>query len=182
MKVSVNLLQEAQKLRMRLRRIGLVLQSASVVTLGVFGILVFLLLSYTLFLGRKQANLSKSIVEQETKIEGLRAVEAKQLLVQQKIKLAETVVRDPSLPYDLATELYELAVTGPNVRSVSTVKGDGTVRLSSEVDNVLLLVESLDELVDFAKDHGVIVLMGNSFSRNDKGIYNFQITLTIEER
>ena len=182
MKLSINLLQETQRIKGRLRRMGLAIQSASVVVLIVFGVFIFLLFSYTLVLGRKQDNLSKSIAEQKTVIERMRPVEAKQVIIHQKLGLAGKVVGEPSLPYGLVSELYDLS-QGHNLKESKAqgVRGETVIQLQAKADDVFSLVSFLDALSDFAKERGAIRLTGSNFARTAEGTYRLQILFEIEE-
>lgn len=181
MRVAINLLQESQKIKARLRRMGLALQTASVAVLIAFGVLVFLLFSYTLFLDSKNKNLSQAIEKQVAAVEELRVVETKQVLVRQKLKLASQVIFEPSLPYDVATDLFDLASSRMKVGGVSSAKGDEIIHLTKvEASEVFSLNNFLDELVEFAKQHNAKLLMADSLSRGGEGSYSFQISITYE--
>ena len=83
MKLSINLLQESQKLRSRLQRMGLLLQTVSLVVLTVFGVIVFGILSYTFFLSSRYEGLMEDSREVKDSIKSMQSIESKQFLIKQ---------------------------------------------------------------------------------------------------
>lgn len=181
MKRSINLLQEAQSIQLKLKRMGLLVQTASLVILGVFGALVAILLSYTLFLNRQHKKLVERISEQEKIVEDLRAAESKQLVIKQKLGLAKKIVDEPSLPYKLLNQAYLLASDSAEVVSAEASKGDQTVVFTVNIADVFALVGFMDELVDFSKENPVLKLVSNSVVRSQDLSYRFEFSLKVEE-
>jgi hypothetical protein len=181
MTVSVNLLQEAQQMRTRLRRAGLAIQSASIVVLVAIGLLVFFLLSYTLILARQEKRLAEDILEQEEIIESMRSLENKQFLIKQKLSLAHLVVREPSLKQDLVSRLYLFLAERATVSEVRTQWGDPFVNFTGLSGDVFSLVNLLNDLTGFSEEEEVERVVGNSFFRTQEEGYQFQITFEFEE-
>ena len=180
MKSSINLLQEAQQIQARLRKFGLVLQTASIVTLAIFGGFVFLLLSYTLILNRQQNSIGEAIDEQKQIVEGFRSAESKYLLVKQKLSLSRKAVSEPSIPYDLLIPLYELTQTQVTVGEAKSERGQTFVGLSGQAEDVFSLVQFLDSLDAFAREHQAVRVIGKGFSRSGgTGEYRFEIAFEI---
>ena len=180
MKSSINLLQEAQQIQARLRKFGLMLQTASIVTLGIFGGFVFLLLSYTLILNRQQSSIAEAIDQEKQNVEGFRSVESKYLLVKQKLTLSRKAVSEPSIPYDLLISLYDLTRTQVTVGEAKSERAQTFVGLSGRAEDVFSLVTYLDSLDDFAREHQAFRVMGRGFSRSgNTGEYRFEIAFEI---
>lgn len=178
MKVTINLLQETQQIQARLKRIGLVIQSASIVVLVVFSGLAFIAFSYRLYLARRQERILNNISELKGQVERLRSKEARYLLVKQKLQFVAEVMKEPGTRYDLATKVYDLARKIVEVRSVSI--DEAGLSISGEAPDVFALVDFIQELQEFSQERGVGAIQGESFARTTEGSYRFFITLELE--
>lgn len=182
MRLSINLLQEAQQMQARLRRVGLYLQTGSIATLVAFGVVIFGLLSYTLILNRQLGRLEDAISEQMAIIESLRSVESRHLLVKQKLMLSRKALSEPSLPYEVLVDLYALADSAVAVGEVSAQKGVRLINLGGEADNVFSLVRFVGELSEFAQRNNSVRVIGKSFARSsDASSYRFNIVFEVSE-
>lgn len=177
MKAAINLLAEARQIEARLRRLGYFLQSVSVATLVGVGVVVFLLLSYTLVLGRQQERVRESIRDQELRIENARGKETKHLLLKQKLTLAGQAVSEASLPYIVGLAFFERASEYSMVRGLESTQGDSAIHVSGEAVDVFSLVGMLDGLADFAREQQAVRLIGEGFSRTKEGTYDYSLKL-----
>ena len=177
MKISINLLQETQQLQARLRRMGLALQSGSIIILLAFGAVVFFILSYTFWSDRQAARLSEDISEKKAAIELLRPLESRLLFVKQKLSYTGKVLGERGVRHELVTDLYAASTADVVVSDIAITEGADALSLSATTTDVFSLVKFLDQLLVFASERDITRISGGSFSRTENGNYMVEISL-----
>ncbi len=181
MKVSINLLQETQKVHSKIKRFGLLVQTISIVTLIGFGFIVFLVFSYALFLQSQFGHIAENIGERKSEVETFRAKETKQSLVSYKLKLGKRAIDTHSIRSDLATEYYNFVRERAQVIGVEVVENSLDVKLAIRSEDVFSLVTTLEAVERFAQSQGVQVIQSDGFSFEEDGSYEYSLTLTYPE-
>lgn len=153
------------------------LQTASVISLLVLAVIVFLLLSYTLIVGRQVDRLEAATQKQKDVIGSLRPVETKHVLLKQKLSFAEKIISEPSIPYEVALDFFVIAHQESSVLGMDTGKETPGIVLGGSVPDVGSLVVFLDRLVAFSKEHSAIRLIGEGFNRTPEGEYQYTVLL-----
>lgn len=177
MKFSINLLQESQKLRARLKRIGLIMQTVSFFVLIALGVGVFILLSYTLVLSNQQKNISEQVAEKEKEIESYRLIEVKQFLVQQKLMFVVRAIDEYGVKHELVTDFYTFVRSYVQMDKLSISKANDMLIFDARALNVFELINFLEALVDYSEENKFSRAIASGFSRGSSGSYSFSIIL-----
>ena len=179
MNISINLLKESQHLQARLRRMGLMLQTGSLVVLVAFAAVVFFTISYLVWSQTQANRLNSDIDQAKVSIEEMRPRESKLLYVKQKLSFATRVLGEPGLRHDLATELYRIAEGEVEVSHMTISGGDEAFRVEAQASDVFSLVRLLDLVMTFAGEHDINRISGESFTRTAEGGYQFSVLLAL---
>lgn len=182
MKAAINLLQETKHLEARVRRMGLALQTVSIVVLVAVAAVAFLLMSYTFLVARQRVRLDDAIARQKSAIEALRPLESKHVLVKQKLSASEKVVSEPSIPYTIGLAFFENASQQSAVQGMNTGRDITGVTIGGTVGDVFRLVSLLDRLVSFSQEHGALRLTGEGFNRSPDGEYQYSLILETQSQ
>lgn len=180
MKISINLLQETQKIQTKIKRLGLLLQTISIVVLAVFGVIVFLVFSYSLFLTSRQNKLAEDISENKTKIEEMKPIESKYSLVYQKLMSIDKAINTHEINNQEAIDYYNFSRERVRLKDVSLKENSNEIKISLETDNVAYLVRFFEELVDFSSmEVDAIRIEGISYGQ-DSG-YKVDLVCVLKE-
>ncbi len=177
MKIAINLLQETQQIQARLRRMGLLLQTGSIVILVAYGIFVFLVISYSFWSNLQADRLSDDISKKKAVIEAMRPLEAKLIFVKQKLSFIETIVNEGGVRSDMVTEFYKEFSGEVKLSHLAITKGADALSLTVTTDDVFSLVEFLDHLISFAEENDFTRIAGDTFTRLGDGSYQLELRL-----
>lgn len=181
MKLSINLLQESQKIQSRIKRLGLMLQSASIVVLVVFGLIVFGLLSYSFIIKSQLEKVGEEIVKKEKMIELLRPIESIQVLVKQKASFVSSIVGEQSVEFLLASDLYKFSQGWIAVRGVQVLGDVGAITMSGSATDVFSLIEYFSSLSSYVEEQGIARVRATSITRGPEGNYLFGMIFDLVE-
>lgn len=181
MKIKVNLLQESQKLQLKIRRIGLLLQTGSTVVLIGFGVLTVGFLSYTLLITRQQKGILEKIQTTESGIDKLRPVEYKNEVVKNKLILSSQLMEEHKVNHKLLMEFYEFAALRLSITELSMPENTNEFKFQGSAAGVTALVDFLEEFAGFAKERGINSVKSDGFNLNDDGNYDFILMMYFAE-
>lgn len=177
MRIKINLLQETQKVKTRLRQWGVLLQTVSIVILVIYGFIVFSIFSYSIFLGSQQNRVTKKIDDRKNTIEELRSVEIKHLLVKEKIGLIRGIFQDYGINHSKVTSLYSFLIDKIIVGDIKYAEEEGAIRFGGRVLDIVGFTSFMDEIVAYAQEESFSPVLLGEISRNDRGEYFFEIVM-----
>lgn len=181
MKISVNLLQESEQIASKVRRIGVLMQTGSIVLVVVFGIIVASLLSSTLFLSNRKSTLEEDIEDAKLAIESMRDVESKQFVVKQKIGFSQQVFQEYPSSHELLFTIFKFVTERATVSSIKISPSKGLISMSIKTNDVFSFVEFIKDLTSFSEEHSITRVLSKGFSRSEDGSYSFEVAISFQQ-
>lgn len=178
-KASVNLLKESKQISSKVRRVGILVQTISVVGLVVFGVLVFLLVGYSLFLSNKMSNLDEDIGKEKATISSYSAVEIIHILKKQKLSYLDQIFNENPSYYELLISLQRFSADRVDVNSLSFSSDVAVVNVEASSSDVFSMVSYLADLESFAEDYEIKTIVGNNFMRGQDGTYKYELSFNL---
>lgn len=179
MKVKVNLLQETQRVQQKLRRLGYLLQTGSVILLVVFGLLVISLISYTLLLKSRQDKLTTEISKVKDEIDALKGKEYKNQLFMMKVGSVAEVVQEHQLNCQSVIDFIDFAREKIEIKELTAAENSNKIMFSAETDSLSAFVGFIKEFISVAEELGIQNITNDGFDIDASGILSFEMSLTL---
>ena len=180
MKVALNLLQETQKIRNRIKKIGILLQTISVGILIGFGVVVLIIFSYSFYLSSKADGIYEDIKQEKNSIEKMRPLETKHVLIQTKLTKISQAMDEHLMKQERAIEFYNFIRNRALIKAVALTENSNQLKLNFQTENVLSLVNLLVDLVNFSLQNETIKVETNLVSFNQEGFFDVDLIITLE--
>jgi len=167
-------------LKLQVRRMYII-QTASMFILGAYILALFLVFSYSTFLSYQNKTTEKNIKKENTEIEKLSAIEAKYIILKQKVEAGVNTTKSMYRYQDLMQALFQLIPSDLLVDGFMMDK-DNNVKFSAKTKNPYTIEDFIAKVMQYNSNQTGNKLTKatiNSTSVDRDGIYTMNVTLYV---